>query len=398
MRELPGPDFIHDDTCFKLPPPLCYTQPNNRFQALVISMKHPQPSTGDLTVKPAPATPKKGLARSLLGGEGDSLIDVFDKIRNYSGLTFLIENVEKEWFGARLEVNETEGSGHWEFCQFGEDFYVVISDLIYAEPRQEYCPGDGLLQFHIKLSGNLTMMLSRTDPIEVTGPSLLVWAQPEGLDVNELAKPTKDTSVTLYFKPSYILNEFVTSTDQIPSHLARFVLNEENSINYCQLPITSEVLDAASSVIQSTDRFKGLLWLHHVHAKGKELICNIISAFDQLATIEHETYNKQEIQQLREAKKIASEEFDPPPTIKQIAKLVGTNETKLKYGFKSLFGETIFEYRNRRRMKKAMELIEEGISIGRVSEQVGYQHQTSFTSAFKSYYGLSPKDCRKMPK
>lgn len=359
-------------------------------------MKKPESTAGTPATDTSP--PSKGLARSLLGGEGDSLIEAFNKIRTCSDLTFLIENVDKNWFGARLEVNETEGAGHWEFCQFAEDFYVVISDLIYAEPRKEHCPGDGLLQFHIKLSGHLTMMISRTDPIEVNGPSLLVWAQPEGHDLDEVVEPKKEVSVTLYFKPAYILNEFLTSSEQIPIHLARFVLNEANSINYCQLPITSEILDAASTIIQSTDRFKGLLWLHHVHAKGEELICNIISAFDQLASTEHETYNKHEIQQLREAKAIVAEEFDPPPTIKQIAKLVGTNETKLKYGFKSLFGETIFEYRNRRRMKKAMELIEEGISIGLVSEQVGYQHQTSFTSAFKSYYGVSPKDCRKMSK
>ena len=89
---------------------------------------------------------------------------------------------------------------------------------------------------------------------------------------------------------------------------------------------------------------------------------------------------------------------DPDISSHKIAKAVGTNETKLKYGFKALFGETIFAYRNRRRMKKAIALIEDGIPIGRVSEEVGYQHQTSFTSAFKSYYGISPKDSRKLAK
>ncbi len=338
----------------------------------------------------------KGLHRALLAGEGFSLVDAFKQIKDSSELSFLTEHGNKGWFGARLEVNELEGSGHWQFCQFGDDFYVVISNLLYAEPRYERLPGDGLLEFHIKLSGHLTMMISRTDLIEVDGPSLLVWAQPEGLECDEVVEPLHERSVTIYFKPDYILNNFVASREQIPTYLARFLLNQADSINYCQLPISSGILDIASSLVNPADHCGGLLWLNRIHAKGEMLICDILAAFDQLASSEHESFNKSEIQQLREAKRILSEKLNPPPTIKHIAKLVGTNETKLKYGFKSLFGETIFEHRHRRRMKKAMQLIGEGIPIGLVSEQVGYQHQTSFTSAFRSYYGVSPKDCRKM--
>lgn len=343
-------------------------------------------------------TTSKGLARTLLGGEGYSLAQAFSKVRSSPDLTFSIEHTEKNWFGARLEVDNLDGAGYWEFCRFSDDHFVVISDLTYVEQRSEYSPGDGLLQFHIQLSGRLTQISKGIDPVEVNGPSLLVWAQPEGVSSNIMLEPQRETGVAIFFKPSHILDNLVTSSEQIPVHLARFVLDPMDTIKYCQLPISSEVLEAALLLMQSTDRFKDLLWLNYIYAKSEELICNIVAAFDQLALAEQESYSKAEIQQFRKARDIVAKEFSPPPTIKHIAKRVGTNERKLKQGFKALFGETVFEYRNRHRMKKAMQLIEEGVAIGLVAEKVGYQHQTSFAGAFKAYYGISPKDSRKMSK
>lgn len=82
-------------------------------------------------------------------------------------------------------------------------------------------------------------------------------------------------------------------------------------------------------------------------------------------------------------------------SIPQLALSVGINQTKLKYGFKSLFGKTIFEYLTSVRMQKACKLLKStNMPISYVAEIVGYKHAQHFTVAFQKTFGFSPSDLR----
>ena len=46
-------------------------------------------------------------------------------------------------------------------------------------------------------------------------------------------------------------------------------------------------------------------------------------------------------------------------------------------------------------MQHALALLRENqLPVARVAEAVGYSHQTSFATAFRRHFGLSPKDAR----
>jgi AraC-like DNA-binding protein len=89
-------------------------------------------------------------------------------------------------------------------------------------------------------------------------------------------------------------------------------------------------------------------------------------------------------------------QFASAPTIRQVARAVGMNDTSLKRGFRAVFGETVFSFSVRCRMQQALTLLlrEQRLSVARVAEAVGYSHQTSFATAFRRYFGISPKDAR----
>lgn len=77
--------------------------------------------------------------------------------------------------------------------------------------------------------------------------------------------------------------------------------------------------------------------------------------------------------------------------ISQLALSAGINQTKLKAGFKELFGKTLFEYLTSIRMNKAYELLKStDLSIGYIAEQVGYKHAQHFTNAFQKKFGYLP--------
>lgn len=342
-----------------------------------------------------PDVTEKGLLRDILAGQGHTLAEAIDQVRDSERLIWLHEDRDKQRLGARLGVARADGKGHWDVCRYAGEFYTVSCDLAYSQGHSEYLPGDGLLEFHIRLGGELSLMTSRTNPLTLSGPSLLVWSLPEGQQTEETIPPQHERSVTIYFEPTHILEHFIVDPEHIPVELARFMLQRDDSVNYCTLPVNPDIMNAANAIQTAGERFHGHLWLNYIHAKSEELICTIVEAFDQLAGAASVAFTAREIELLREARSIASTEIEKPPTIKELAHRIGTNETKLKQGFRAMYGETIFEYRNRKRMNRAMQLVMSGEPLVRVSERVGFKHQTSFTTAFKTFFGLSPKACRK---
>lgn len=83
--------------------------------------------------------------------------------------------------------------------------------------------------------------------------------------------------------------------------------------------------------------------------------------------------------------------LDENLTIPQLASYVGTNQCYLKKGFKEIVGTTIFDFIQENRMHTAKQLLQAGhCSVSDVSMKVGYRSMSSFSQAFKNYYGSNP--------
>ena len=94
---------------------------------------------------------------------------------------------------------------------------------------------------------------------------------------------------------------------------------------------------------------------------------------------------------LEKAIAILDEEFMLPPTITQLSRRVGTNETSLKQWFRKEFNTTIHQYVIQQRMTKAVELISIGaFPICHVAQEVGYSNPGHFAAAFKKELGCKP--------
>lgn len=88
----------------------------------------------------------------------------------------------------------------------------------------------------------------------------------------------------------------------------------------------------------------------------------------------------------------------PIPTLKELARDVGLGPTKLKDGFKGLFGQSISAFSHDLRMRHARDLLRRNdMSIARVAEAIGYDYQQSFTVAFQRHFGVLPRVYRRNP-
>lgn len=88
------------------------------------------------------------------------------------------------------------------------------------------------------------------------------------------------------------------------------------------------------------------------------------------------------------------------PTLKVLSRIFGTNEYKLKNGFKHVFKTTIQQFYNSERLKRAHLLIQHTkIPLKTIAVMAGFSTYPNFSRAFKIKFGYSPSDLeRKAPK
>ena len=87
---------------------------------------------------------------------------------------------------------------------------------------------------------------------------------------------------------------------------------------------------------------------------------------------------------------------DPLPTTKELSKLFGTNEFKLKEGFKEAFNTSIYQYYNSERLKRAQHLIQQTeIPLKEIAFLCGFNDYTNFYKAFKKKFSYTPSDIKR---
>ncbi|WP_353779700.1 alpha/beta fold hydrolase [Winogradskyella sp. 3972H.M.0a.05] len=98
---------------------------------------------------------------------------------------------------------------------------------------------------------------------------------------------------------------------------------------------------------------------------------------------------------LYDIKDYVQNHFHEDLKIKDLARLFGLNEYKVKRGFKLLFDTPVISYLTDIRLDKASKLLMgPKETIESIAEQVGYEHANNFSVAFKRKFGLSPSKYR----
>ncbi|AUJ72301.1 MULTISPECIES: AraC family transcriptional regulator [unclassified Pseudoalteromonas] len=100
-----------------------------------------------------------------------------------------------------------------------------------------------------------------------------------------------------------------------------------------------------------------------------------------------------EKKQLIAARDFLLSDLSCPPTISDVAKVVGLNQCKLKKGFKVLFNNTVYGCFQEERMHKAMNLLKDN-NVTETAVSLGYSNVSHFSVAFRKQFGVLPKEAR----
>jgi AraC-like DNA-binding protein len=131
-----------------------------------------------------------------------------------------------------------------------------------------------------------------------------------------------------------------------------------------------------------------LLW-HE--AKSLELVACMTDELVATAQVTASQLSIDDVDRFERVRRQLVERLDRPPTLAQLARTAGVNETKLKSGFRALFGTPIFAYLRRARMEEARRLLlRRGLNVTEVAQRVGYANPSKFAAAFRREFAMPP--------
>lgn len=100
--------------------------------------------------------------------------------------------------------------------------------------------------------------------------------------------------------------------------------------------------------------------------------------------------SSQDIEKLYFIKELIDKEPETDHSLRKLSRQAGLNIFKLKNGFKSEFGDTVFGYIHHLRMEKARKMLQEGEQVSTVAYLLGYTSPNNFSTAFRKRFGVSP--------
>jgi AraC-like DNA-binding protein len=131
-----------------------------------------------------------------------------------------------------------------------------------------------------------------------------------------------------------------------------------------------------------------------LEAKGLELLAVLVDEV-ALASEAMSPLGARDVERLQRARRLLLARMESPPGLPELARSVGLNEFKLKEGFRTLFGASVFGYLRAQRMEEARRLlVHRHLSVTEVAARVGYENPSKFAAAFRKHFGLPPSALR----
>ena len=156
--------------------------------------------------------------------------------------------------------------------------------------------------------------------------------------------------------------------------------------------ITLQMQQAIQGILSC--EFKGAMQKLFMEAKVLELLALQLNQFEMEEEKQLSTANADNTL-AEELKLYLHLHYLHVPGIRELSKVFGTNEFRLKKVFREKFGSGIFAYAQQLRLQHAHTLLrEEQRSVAEVAELMGYSHANHFSNAFRKHFGYAPSSIK----
>jgi AraC-like DNA-binding protein len=247
--------------------------------------------------------------------------------------------------------------------------------------------------FCAALQGNITSIYNpnKEETWQSGQANMLTYNEVEGCTCFSKNKPFRMLEIML--SPTY-LEQIALSCpgmfdEMLAQHTCRtFVKANSDNIRFC--PQTGKAIKELLNY-----ELLGNIAPMYLDSKIREILSLFLCRLRQKDCSSCNCYSAKDNDLLLHAKAIVEQRYLHPLSLQDLAHELGTNECKLKKGFKTLFGATVFGYLFNYRMEMACRyLLDTDRTVQEIAELVGYEYHSHFTTAFRRKFGVSPVEYR----
>lgn len=255
-----------------------------------------------------------------------------------------------------------------------------------------------LISFQFVSMVRRSEFLGRRRHVHDLGPALIVTAIPQ----KEITYRVPETHVpirhvAIYTTLSSILERMGEHYDAYPDWLTELLSGQEKKTQQRVFFLEDKYREPIWSCFNLP--VSGSLLAPWMAAKFGELLCLGL----QILKNSHGSGERGQLEldlpwaeKIRKARSILSQEYVKPPSLPQLARMLGISETQLKTGFKSMNGTSVLQYCINKRIEAARLLLKGNRhSISEIGDLVGYEDHSAFSRAFRRVNGCSPKEWRR---
>jgi AraC-like DNA-binding protein len=195
--------------------------------------------------------------------------------------------------------------------------------------------------------------------------------------------------VDIHIAPEIYASAITDSRGKIPDDLAHLLKDLSQTYFYRYGAVTPEMQLALRQLWRCP--YQGATKRMYLESKIWELLA-LMTAQEQSRTVAP-PLELDDVDRLHQAKEILRQRLDNPPSLLELARLVGLNDNALKRGFRQVFGTTVFGYLHDYRLEQAQQLLASGdMNVTEVAAAIGFESRSYFSIAFRKKFGINPKD------
>jgi AraC-like DNA-binding protein len=304
--------------------------------------------------------------------------------------------------GFRQVYDPEIAQGGIEFHELHQGLWLIIVDTKTKQVMTSQHSLGGMLVLTAVLQANIDILeLENNRPENHNNEALsngqcMIYGMETDGSFETVYAPKKTLKwVSIIIDPNYFFSATQLAINDIPEAFLNFfqqgapLAHRNISMTNAEAQVTNQIIDCA---LENSYRSTFL------RSKTMELLCLILTGYsnsDRKKT--GAVLSAKEYARVERAKKFIEHSISDRPNIEELAYAVDLTRHKLQLGFKQLYGDTVAHIREKLRLEHALNLIRTtDMSMIQIALDTGYEHQASFTRAFKAAYGVSPIEVRRL--
>ncbi|MGO1597097.1 MAG: helix-turn-helix transcriptional regulator [Sphingobacterium sp.] len=294
------------------------------------------------------------------------------------------------------QMKLTTPKGHIDFKEenLRSHLFILETDYLMQEDVEIFGKGDAdLLEIQFNLSDKDIFYQSKSKAEHLTPARSgnISFLSREENQANILFQKNTHYKTFDIHLPLSILDQYAGESKMLDRFLSQIHQGISSKLTTNTIGISPAIYNSIQDIKACT--YEGLTRRIYIEAKAYELIALLYE--DTRRQQAPQNLSSDDRENIYLAASIIRDNLEEPFTIPQLARLAGTNQTKLKAGFQAVFGNTVFGYLQDIRMHEAKRyLLDTQLSIQEIGIRLGYQNTSNFSNAFKRIVGCSPMKLR----